>query len=187
MESAAKSAFRRVRRFRFCFLAQCRVSAGRYVRKKSDSCPTHTCPVFQGRTKSRSRPRMACSAELERSRRAQPEAPPRRMLKMKNRAVVALFVAFLLSLPALAQQQPATSDQASQTASSQSTTPSGDTATGKAPLQYESHQGFWGKVNPFARKKYVQRQTQPIRDRINELDELTSANSKMIKDVDGRA
>jgi outer membrane protein OmpA-like peptidoglycan-associated protein len=109
------------------------------------------------------------------------------MLKMKNRAVVALFVAFLLSLPALAQQQPATSDQASQTASSQSTTPSGDTATGKAPLQYESHQGFWGKVNPFARKKYVQRQTQPIRDRINELDELTSANSKMIKDVDGRA
>jgi outer membrane protein OmpA-like peptidoglycan-associated protein len=109
------------------------------------------------------------------------------MLKMKNRAVVALFVAFLLSLPALAQQQPATSDQPSQTASSQSTTPSGDTATGKAPLQYESHQGFWGKVNPFARKKYVQRQTQPIRDRINELDELTSANSKMIKDVDGRA
>jgi outer membrane protein OmpA-like peptidoglycan-associated protein len=108
------------------------------------------------------------------------------MLKMKNRAVVALFVAFLLSLPALAQQQPA-SDQASQTASSQSTTPSGDTATGKAPLQYESHQGFWGKVNPFARKKYVQRQTQPIRDRINELDELTSANSKMIKDVDSRA
>ena len=107
---------------------------------------------------------------------------------MKNRAVVALFVAFLLSLPALAQQQPATSDQSSPTASSsQSTTPSGDSATGKAPLQYESHQGFWGKVNPFARKKYVQRQTQPIRDRINELDELTSANSKMIKDVDGRA
>jgi outer membrane protein OmpA-like peptidoglycan-associated protein len=110
------------------------------------------------------------------------------MLKMKNRAVVALFVAFLLSLPALAQQEPAnstTSDQSSQASSSQ--TSSGSTATGKAPLQYESHQGFWGKVNPFARKKYVQRQTQPIRDRINELDELTAANSKMIKDVDGRA
>jgi outer membrane protein OmpA-like peptidoglycan-associated protein len=54
-------------------------------------------------------------------------------------------------------------------------------------LQYESRQGFWGKVNPFARKKYVQRQTQPIRDRVNELDELTSANSKMIKDVDARS
>jgi outer membrane protein OmpA-like peptidoglycan-associated protein len=110
------------------------------------------------------------------------------MLKMKNRAVVALFVAFLLSLPALAQQPASstTSDQSSQASSSQ-TTPSGDSATGKAPLQYESHQGFWGKVNPFARKKYVQRQTQPIRDRINELDELTAANSKMIKDVDSRA
>ena len=110
---------------------------------------------------------------------------------MKNRAVVALFVAFLLALPALAQQQ-STSDQSSQQTASQpsSTSTTGtaaDSATGKAPLQYESHQGFWGKVNPFARKKYVQKQTQPIRDRINELDELTSANSKMIKDVDGRA
>ena len=105
---------------------------------------------------------------------------------MKNRAVVALFVAALLSLPALAQQQPAAStsqDQSSQTTSSSS----GSTATGKAPLQYESRQGFWGKVNPFARKKYVQRQTQPIRDRVNELDELTAANTKMIKDVDSRA
>src|SRR5438067_11054789 len=111
------------------------------------------------------------------------------MLKMINRSVVALFVACLLSLPALAQQQPASStpsDQSSQAASTQ-TTNSGETATGKAPLQYESRQGFWGKVNPFARKKYVQRQTQPIRDRVNELDELTSANSKMIKDVDSRA
>lgn len=110
---------------------------------------------------------------------------------MRNRAVVALFVAFLLSLPALAQQTGSTpSDQSSQAASSQSTSsqsPSGETATGKAPLQYESRQGFWGKINPFARKKYVQRQTQPIRDRVNELDELTAANSKMIKDTDSRA
>jgi outer membrane protein OmpA-like peptidoglycan-associated protein len=111
---------------------------------------------------------------------------------MRNRAVVALFVAFLLSLPALAQQPAnSTSSDQSQASSSQSTNAqssnSGESATGKAPLQYESRQGFWGKVNPFARKKYVQRQTQPIRDRVNELDELTAANSKMIKDVDGRA
>jgi len=111
------------------------------------------------------------------------------MLNMMNRPVVALFVAALLSLPALAQQQPASStpsDQSSQASSTQSTN-SGESATGKAPLQYESRQGFWGKVNPFARKKFVQRQTQPIRDRVNELDELTQANSKMIKDVDSRA
>jgi outer membrane protein OmpA-like peptidoglycan-associated protein len=103
------------------------------------------------------------------------------MSKMKNRAVVALFVAVMFALPALAQQPAALTpqDNSSQTA--------GSNATGKAPLQYESRQGFWGKVNPFARKKYVQRQTQPIRDRVNELDELTAANTKMIKDVDGRA
>jgi outer membrane protein OmpA-like peptidoglycan-associated protein len=110
------------------------------------------------------------------------------MLKMINRPLVALFVACLLSLPALAQQQPASSTPSDQSqASSTQSTNSGDSATGKAPLQYESRQGFWGKVNPFARKKYVQRQTQPIRDRVNELDELTQANSKMIKDVDSRA
>jgi outer membrane protein OmpA-like peptidoglycan-associated protein len=107
------------------------------------------------------------------------------MFNMKNRAVVALFVAFLLSLPALAQQQPASSTPTDNSA--QSSTPAANTATGKAPLQYESRQGFWGKVNPFARKKYVQKQTQPIRDRVNELDELTAANSKMIKDVDSRS
>src|SRR5438270_592891 len=110
------------------------------------------------------------------------------MLKMINRPLVALFVACLLSLPALAQQQPASSTPSDQSqASSTQSTNSGESATGKAPLQYESRQGFWGKVNPFARKKYVQRQTQPIRDRVNELDELTQANSKMIKDVDSRA
>src|SRR5450631_938074 len=100
---------------------------------------------------------------------------------MKNRAVVALFIAFLFALPAVAQTAAST---APDTAAPAAAT---DNATGKAPLTYESHEGFWGKVNPFARKKYVQRQTQPIRDRVNELDELTAANTKMIKDVDSRA
>jgi len=62
-----------------------------------------------------------------------------------------------------------------------------DTATGKTPLANDTREGFWGRVNPFARKKYVARQTQPIRDRINELDELTASNTKQIKDVDSRA
>src|ERR1017187_7053864 len=100
---------------------------------------------------------------------------------MKNRAVVALFIAFLFALPVVAQTAASTTPDTSAPAAAT------DNATGKAPLTYESHEGFWGKVNPFARKKYVQRQTQPIRDRVNELDELTAANSKMIKDVDSRA
>jgi outer membrane protein OmpA-like peptidoglycan-associated protein len=41
-------------------------------------------------------------------------------------------------------------------------------------------------AHPMASKKYVQRQVGPIRDRINELDQLTSENSKTIKDVDAR-
>jgi outer membrane protein OmpA-like peptidoglycan-associated protein len=51
----------------------------------------------------------------------------------------------------------------------------------------DKKQGFWGKLNPFARKKYVQRQLSPIRDRVNELDDLTAQNAKEIKDVDSRA
>jgi len=109
---------------------------------------------------------------------------------MKNRLFVALTLAAALAVPALAQNGSNSQDQnaqpmASQTSSSsdQGTTQS---ATGK-PLQPPAREGFWGRVNPFARKKYVQRQTQPIRDRLNQLDELTASNSKMIKDVDSRA
>lgn len=117
---------------------------------------------------------------------------------MKNRSLLALLVAVVLALPALAQQTNSTSQNqtaSSQPAQSSQTAPADQTAataqasgaTGKQPLQPETHEGFWGHLNPFARKKYVQRQTAPIRDRVNELDELTAANSKMIKDVDGRA
>jgi F0F1-type ATP synthase membrane subunit b/b' len=55
------------------------------------------------------------------------------------------------------------------------------------PLQPETRQGLWGRLNPFARKKYVQNQLSPIRNRVNELDELTAKNSTMLKDVDARA
>jgi outer membrane protein OmpA-like peptidoglycan-associated protein len=108
---------------------------------------------------------------------------------MKNRTIIALLLAGILILPAFAQQSSnSQSPSATQSApADQATAPKADNATGKTPLQPDTHEGFWGKLNPFARKKYVQRQTAPIRDRINELDELTAANSKMIKDVDSRA
>src|SRR5206468_8211342 len=54
-------------------------------------------------------------------------------------------------------------------------------------LTLEQHEGFWGKINPFARKKYVRKQLSPVVGRVNELDELTASNSKMIKDVDARS
>ncbi len=59
-------------------------------------------------------------------------------------------------------------------------------ATGK-PLEGQSKEGFWGHMNPFARKKWVNRQVDPIHDRTNELDQLQSKNRNDIRDVDSRA
>src|ERR1700722_11866725 len=110
-------------------------------------------------------------------------------VEMKNRLYVTLLLAVVLALPALAQQASSTT-QDQPAAAAQSTDQSAASATGasgKPALQPDTHEGFWGKINPFARKKYVQRQTAPIRDRVNELDELTSSNTKAIKDTDARA
>src|SRR3982074_1388093 len=105
---------------------------------------------------------------------------------MKNRTIFALLLAVVLAMPVFAQDNSTPPPQATTTQAATPTT-SRDTATGKQPLQPQAREGFWGRVNPFARKKYVARQTQPIRDRINELDELTASNSKAIKDTDSRA
>lgn len=91
-------------------------------------------------------------------------------------------------------QTPAT-DQSAAPAATQSTpsssaamNPNDSTtyATGQ-PLQNESREGFWGKMNPFARKKWVRREVDPVRDRVNELDQLQAKNANDIKDVDQRA
>lgn len=105
---------------------------------------------------------------------------------MKKSSIVTLLLAGTLAVPAFAQQTSSSTDQTAP-AAAPSTSTSATTATGKDPLQPASKEGFWGRMNPFARKKYVQRQTDPIRDRVNELDELTASNSKQIKDVDARA
>jgi len=127
---------------------------------------------------------------------------------MKVRIALILPLAAALVLPAMAQQAPVDSQQpaasssrsSSQPASSQAANPapnsestsiqnanSDQNMSARQPLEPDYHQGFWGKLNPFARKKYVQRQLAPIRNRVNELDDLTAANAKEIKDVDSRA
>ncbi len=118
---------------------------------------------------------------------------------MKSRILFTLPLAASLMLPAMAQQAPADNQQPSATSqsssqpSSSSSTSSSQTAssdqnmTARQPLEPDMRQGFWGKINPFARKKYVQRQLSPIRNRVNELDDLTAANARDIKDVDARA
>src|SRR5205807_943129 len=99
-----------------------------------------------------------------------------------------------LAVPALSQQSPSTqssnppaaSQPADQSAPAQPSSTDQASSTHQ-PLTYERHEGFWGKMNPFARKKYVQRQLTPVRDRMNELDELTAKNASAIRDVDSRA
>lgn len=118
---------------------------------------------------------------------------------MTHRFWIALPLAAALMAPAMAQENstptqsaPAVtstdSDSSQQNTQAPAAEPGADQGlSARQPLTQERHEGFWGKINPFARKKYVQRQVQPIRDRVNELDELTAANAKMIRDVDTRA
>jgi outer membrane protein OmpA-like peptidoglycan-associated protein len=107
------------------------------------------------------------------------------MEEVMNRHLLAtLPLAAVLAFPAFAQTS-SSQDQSNPPAAQ--TTQDNATGTGKQPLQPPSREGFWGRVNPFARKNYVKRQTEPIRDRVNELDDLTAANSKAIRDTDARA
>lgn len=102
---------------------------------------------------------------------------------MKNRMLIALLSS-LVALPVLAQQSNANAGAAS------------GTTSGREPLQPPAHTDFWDGdepglgaliLHPMASKKYVQRHVQPIKDRLSELDELTSENTKMTRDVDSRA
>jgi outer membrane protein OmpA-like peptidoglycan-associated protein len=109
---------------------------------------------------------------------------------MKNRFLFALPLVATLALPVVAQQSSSTPDQQPAAQSQMATDPNSPMSNPDKqlePLKPDTHEGFWGHMNPFARKKYVQRQLAPVRDRANELDELTANNSRMLKDVDSRA
>ena len=90
----------------------------------------------------------------------------------------------------MAQSSPATNAPQTTPPASSSTSPSASDSTSYAtgaPLPTKSNEGFWGKMNPLARKKWVNRQVAPVKDRLNELDQLTAKNANDIKDVDARA
>jgi len=108
-------------------------------------------------------------------------------IEMSNRILARLLLLTAFAVPAFSQQTSPNSD----------VKPSGSgtqTDSSKAPEQRSSD--FWDGdepnltnllAHPFASKGYVRRQTQAIKDQINELDELTISNTKMLKDVDTRA
>ncbi len=101
---------------------------------------------------------------------------------MKNQFLIPLLLSTVVALPVFAQQTSSTA------------TPTSASVLGPIPPDHPTN--FWDGddpnivnlvTHPFANKKYVQRHVAPIRDRINELEELTAENSKQIKDVDARA
>ena len=105
---------------------------------------------------------------------------------IKNFGISAVVLSTALSVSALAQSSTsATQDPAAAASSSTANDPS-SYATGK-PLEGQSKEGFWGHMNPMARKKWVNRQVTPIKDRTNELDQLQAKNRTDIHDVDTRA
>lgn len=107
---------------------------------------------------------------------------------MKMRILMTLCLCVALGLPALAQ-----TNGSSSTAQ---TAPAAQSTTDREPLKEPRPQNFWDGddpnlvnlvVHPFANKQYVLRHTLPIKDRLNELDEITAENKTHIKDVDASA
>ena len=121
-------------------------------------------------------------------------------LKKQNAAlsfVAAAAVATVFTLPVIAQSaSQSNTSQSNAQVQTGTSTGNGTTnselgkynsqyATGQ-PLQTQSHEGFWGHMNPLARKKWVNRQVNPVKDRLNELDQLSATNAQGIKDLDAR-
>ncbi len=109
------------------------------------------------------------------------------------KTLISLTLLFCVALPAsvFAQQAVSSQDAAATQAASH------ETATGKPPLPVQTKPENWWDgddpglawlvLHPFASKKYVRRNTDAIKDRVNELDQLTSDNTKTIQDTDTRA
>jgi outer membrane protein OmpA-like peptidoglycan-associated protein len=112
--------------------------------------------------------------------------------------MAAVALSALLCLPVSAQDAAPAANQPAAAAPAATTAPAatandqnGATAqTGEVkpepPLAAPVRQGFWGRLNPFARKKYVEGQLSPIRDRVNELNGLSADNAKSISSLDAR-
>jgi outer membrane protein OmpA-like peptidoglycan-associated protein len=92
-----------------------------------------------------------------------------------------LLLASAVGIPAIGQQPAATPQSTPPAAAASTSSPSA------TPANVNEKEGFWGRVNPFARKVWVKKRIDPINDRLTELDALNAKNSKDIQDVDSRA
>lgn len=137
---------------------------------------------------------LSCFSLCKRMEKSTPQALRRRvpevidMMKSEvrtcflfHRQIAVLFLASVFAVPVLAQQgQPAADSQPAAAVQPQSPALHSQTVA-------SDKEGFWGRINPFARKKWVKKRIDPIKDRLSELDEVQAKNSRDIKDVDTRA
>jgi hypothetical protein len=112
----------------------------------------------------------------------------RRIPELISRRAGMVILASAIALPVWAQQPtnqapPATADQNAPAAQSQDQ----NTSTTSTEQMKPAREGFWGRINPMARKKWVKKQIDPINDRLSELDQVNARNAEKIKDVDQRA
>ena len=95
---------------------------------------------------------------------------------------LALFLlASAIAIPSFAQQGQSMAGSQSTPSATAQQQPSQTTSVA-APKE-----GFWGRVNPFARKKWVNNRVDPLKGQLNELDEVNSRNARDIQDVDRRS
>lgn len=109
---------------------------------------------------------------------------------MKSRVLILLLSCTLLALTAVAQQS--TSSSSAQASTSSSAGPESI----REPLTDPKPINFWDGddpnvvnlvTHPFARKAWIKRYLAPVRDRLNELDEITNEDAARIKDIDARS
>ena len=112
--------------------------------------------------------------------------------KMKNQItarillpsqVAVLALASAIAIPAMAQQP----DNSQNPPAAAQQTPSSTPPAAATSAPTDAKEGFWGRVNPMARKKWVKKRLDPINDRLTELDQVNAKNASDIKDVDSRA
>jgi outer membrane protein OmpA-like peptidoglycan-associated protein len=115
---------------------------------------------------------------------------------MTNRTFITLLLSIGLTVSAFAQQTTSSSSAPTPSANQSAPPMQSAAAASDEPLQPLPTGDFWDGdepglawlvLHPFASKAYVRRHVEPIKDRLNELDELTTDARKRTRDVDSRA
>jgi outer membrane protein OmpA-like peptidoglycan-associated protein len=113
---------------------------------------------------------------------------------MNKQILVILLSSTAFTFSAFAQSTSSSNGQSSSTGVTYSA--SGNADSVGEPLREPKAENWWDGddpnvvnlvTHPFARKEWIKRQIGPIRDRIDELDQITTENAAKIKDIDARS